>query len=105
MKFREMMEKRECHNYACFKTAYLIYGIKIGDVKDTAMEDKEALRQKCLEHGIELCCDMRQNGFDVVVDTLSGWINFRNETDMEELRADGEKRYLTFEYVEEDCNE
>lgn len=101
--FQGLYRELEHHNDWCYRTAKVIGGLKMGTIKYTTMEDAEAIRQKCVAYGMGICSAMRQNGFDVVVDTLSGWVSDRSLTDMEELRADGEKRYLA--YMEEYYNE
>jgi hypothetical protein len=58
-------------------------------------------RQENVNMGIKLCCELRKLGYDAVVDMLWGYVCPRQSVNTEEM-IDGKKRYMTFEWAEEE---
>ena len=61
----------------------------------------DTMREANYRTGIEYCCWMRHYGLDAVVDRCMGYVVPASEVDMDEEIDEGEKRYYTFEWVED----
>lgn len=99
----EVIKRTNDHNAHCKKVADMWaaeYDEEMGPNQCV-----ETMRQANIEVGIEYCCWMRHYGLPAVVDMMLGYVLPEDEVDTEEEVEEGKKRYLVFEWVEDDKDE
>lgn len=65
------------------------------------LKSPESIWNGLLQLCLPLCCEMRAIGMNAVLDSETGMVVNGDEVDKDELREDGKRRYMTFEWVEE----
>lgn len=100
----DIMNHLEEHYNRCYKVGCMMFDAKCGEPRSISMECCEAMRQDNVRTGIEWCCIAREAGIDVVVDMLWGYVIFKDEA-TDKIMENGKKRYMTFEYADDDIDE